>query len=163
MSVNCKTKQYYSSNYKEYISSTQNVDMTEHYNQFLPHLFQGAKILDIGFGSGRDMLYFSSKGYNVFGIDNVSEFVDNGKANGLNVELCDFHNIPSFTENITFIIPVFSKFFKLSADKKGNNFSVSGKNGLLFYILLLYYKQYDVAIHQQKLMEYSYVKKLLFM
>ena len=94
MSVNCKTKQYYSTNYKEYISSTQNVDMTEHYNRFLPYLFQGAKILDVGFGSGRDMLYFSSKGYNVFGIDNVSEFVDNGKANGLNVELCDFHNIP---------------------------------------------------------------------
>ena len=94
MSVNCKTKQYYSANYKEYISFTQNVDMTEHYNRFLPYLSHGSKILDIGFGSGRDMLYFSSKGYNVFGIDNVSEFVDNGKANGLNVELCDFHNLP---------------------------------------------------------------------
>ena len=94
MSVNCKTKQYYSTNYKEYISSTQNVDMTEHYNRFLPYLSKGAKILDIGFGSGRDMLYFESKGYNVLGIDNVSEFVDNGKANGLNVELCDFHNLP---------------------------------------------------------------------
>ena len=98
MSVNCKTKQYYSTNYKEYISSTQNVDMTEHYNRFLPYLSKGAKILDIGFGSGRDMLYFSSKGYNVFGIDNVSEFVDNGKANGLNVELCDFHNLPYVEE-----------------------------------------------------------------
>jgi tRNA G46 methylase TrmB len=62
MSVNCKTKQYYSNNYKEYISSTQKVDMAEHYSRFLPYLFQGAKILDIGFGSGRDMLYFASKG-----------------------------------------------------------------------------------------------------
>ena len=94
MSVNCKTKQYYSTNYKEYISSTQNVDMTEHYNRFLPYLSQDSKILDIGFGSGRDMLYFASKGFNVFGVDNVSEFVDNAKANGLNVELCDFHNLP---------------------------------------------------------------------
>ena len=94
MSVNCKTKQYYSTNYKEYISSTQNVDMTEHYNRFLPYLSKGAKMLDIGFGSGRDMLYFASKGFNVFGVDNVSEFVDNAKANGLNVELCDFHNLP---------------------------------------------------------------------
>lgn len=94
MSVSCKTKQYYSTNYKEYISTTQKVDMTEHYKRFLPYLSQGAKILDVGFGSGRDMLYFESKGYNVLGIDNVSEFVDNGKANGLNVELCDFHNLP---------------------------------------------------------------------
>ena len=94
MSVNCKTKQYYSTNYKEYISSTQNVDMTEHYSRFLPYLLQGAKILDIGFGSGRDMLYFVSKGYNVFGVDNVSEFVDNATENGLNVRLCDFHNLP---------------------------------------------------------------------
>ena len=97
MSVSCKTKQYYSTNYKEYISTTQKVDMTEHYKRFLPYLSQGAKILDVGFGSGRDMLYFESKEYNVLGIDNVSEFVDNGKANGLNVELCDFHNLP-YTE-----------------------------------------------------------------
>ena len=94
MSVNCKTKQYYSTNYKEYISSTQNVDMTEHYNQFLPYLSKDAKILDIGFGSGRDMLYFASKCFKVYGVDNVSEFVDNAKANGLSVELCDFHNLP---------------------------------------------------------------------
>ena len=76
------------------ISSTQNVDMTEHYNRFLPYLSQGAKILDIGFGSGRDMLYFVSKGYNAFGSDNVREFAYNAKENGLKVELCDFHNLP---------------------------------------------------------------------
>ena len=94
MSVNCKTQQYYSTNYKEYISSTQNVDMSEHYSRFLPYLSKGAQILDIGFGSGRDMFYFESNGYNVLGIDNVSEFVDNAKENGLNVELYDFHNLP---------------------------------------------------------------------
>ncbi|MBR2499318.1 MAG: class I SAM-dependent methyltransferase [Clostridia bacterium] len=94
MSVSCKTKQYYSTNYKEYISTTQNIDMTDHYRRFLPYLSQGAKILDIGFGSGRDLLYFVSKGYNVWGVDNVSEFVEKAKENGLNVELCDFHNLP---------------------------------------------------------------------
>ena len=97
MNANYKTKQYYSTNCKEYISSTQNVDMWEHYSRFLPYLSIGAKILDIGFGSGRDMLYFEDKRYNVIGIDNVSEFVENAKANGLNVELCDFHNLP-YTE-----------------------------------------------------------------
>ena len=94
MSANCNTKQYYSTNYKGYISSTQNVDMTEHYSHFLPYLAQGTKILDVGFGSGRDMLYFANKGYDVVGVDNVVEFVDSAKTKGLNVHLCDFHNLP---------------------------------------------------------------------
>ena len=94
MSANYNTKQYYSTNYDIYISSTKDVDMTEHYNRFLPYLSQGAKILDIGFGSGRDMLYFASKGYDVIGVDNVAEFVDSAKAKGLNAHLCDFHNLP---------------------------------------------------------------------
>lgn len=97
MSANYNTKQYYSTNYNDYISSTLNVDMTEHYNHFLPYLPQGAKILDVGFGSGRDMLYFSSKGYDVIGVDNVVEFVDSAKSKDLNVLLCDFHNL-SYTE-----------------------------------------------------------------
>ena len=84
MSENSKTKQYYSINYKEYISFTEKVDMSDHYNRFLPYLFSGAKILDIGFGSGRDMLYFKSKGYQVFGVDGVSEFVNHAKEKGSN-------------------------------------------------------------------------------
>jgi SAM-dependent methyltransferase len=96
MSENSKTKQYYSINYKEYILATEKVDMSDHYNRFLPYLFSGAKILDIGFGSGRDMLYFKSKGYQVFGVDVVSEFVNHAKDKGLRVELCDFHKLPYF-------------------------------------------------------------------
>lgn len=94
MSANCKTKEYYSANCDEYISSTQNVDMSEHYKRFLSYLPAEAKILDVGFGSARDMLYFASKGYDVWGIDNANEFVDKAKAKQLNVELCDFHSIP---------------------------------------------------------------------
>ncbi len=133
MSVNCKTKQYYSTNYKEYISSTQNVDMTEHYSRFLPYIVQGAKILDIGFGSGRDILYFSSKGYNVLGIDNVSEFVDNGKANGLNVELCDFHNLP-YAEMFDGIWACASLLHSNDLHLAFENISKSVKNGGYIFI-----------------------------
>lgn len=94
MNANYKTKEYYSINSEDYISTTKNVDMSEHYNRFIPFLKKGATILDVGFGSGRDMHFFANMGYNVYGVDNVNEFVDNAKRDGLNVQLCDFHNLP---------------------------------------------------------------------
>lgn len=94
MNTNRSTKEYYSANFKEYLSLTQNVDMSEHYDRFLKHVPADAKILDVGFGSARDMLYFREKGYTVQGIDNVREFVDNARALGLDAEVCDFHSIP---------------------------------------------------------------------
>ncbi len=93
MSVNYKTKQYYSSNHKTYIESTVNADMVDHYEHFCKYIEKGAKILDVGFGSGRDMLYFKNKGYTVFGIDNVEEFVNHARNLGLNVSNEDFHNL----------------------------------------------------------------------
>lgn len=94
MNVNYNTKKSYSKNYLQYISSTLKLDMREHYNHFTNYLKSGARILDIGFGSGRDLIYFNNNGYSAFGIDNVEEFVINAKNVGLNVELCDFHNMP---------------------------------------------------------------------
>ena len=46
------------------------------------------KILDIGFGSGRDSLYFKNKGFNVYSIDNVKEFCDYAKSLGLDNVYC---------------------------------------------------------------------------
>lgn len=94
MNANDKTTQYYSTNSSEYIISTKDVNMAEHYGRFLPYLASGAKVLDVGFGSGRDMLYFVSKGFDVVGVDNVVEFVNNAQNMGLNVYLRDFHNLP---------------------------------------------------------------------
>ena len=94
MNANDKTTQYYSTNSSEYITSTKDVDMAEHYGRFLPYLASGAKVLDVGFGSGRDMLYFASKGFDVVGVDKVVEFVNNAQNMGLNVHLGDFHNLP---------------------------------------------------------------------
>ena len=137
MSVNCKTEQYYSSNCTEYIASTQNVDMSEHYNRFLPYLSQGAKILDIGFGSGRDMLYFASKGYKVFGIDNVSAFVNKATENGLNVELCDSHNLP-FVESFDGIWACASLLHSYNLPLAFENLYKSLKVGGYIYLSMKY-------------------------
>ena len=51
---------YYKDNKDEFINNTINCDMTFQYDFFEKYLCDDAKtILDIGFGSGRDSLYFS--------------------------------------------------------------------------------------------------------
>ena len=78
---------YYNKHSKEFIEGTINCDMTLQYNLFLKHLNKSAKtILDLGFGSGRDSLYFS-KNYEVYSIDPTKVFCDNAIKLGLkNVE-----------------------------------------------------------------------------
>lgn len=78
---------YYDKNAKDYITNTINCDMSHHYQKFIKYLPSNSKILDIGFGSGRDMIYFKSKGYIVEGIDTSIEFVNNMKSQGYNVKL----------------------------------------------------------------------------
>ncbi len=75
---------YYSNNYKEFIDNTINCDMNYQYNFFLKYLPTNSKtILDLGFGSGRDSLFFKQK-YDVYAIDPTSEFCSNAKALGIN-------------------------------------------------------------------------------
>lgn len=76
MSVGYNMK-YYEDNALDYIESTKDADMSELYRFFLKHLKKKeGKILDIGFGSGRDMLYFRSLGFDVYGIDPTKSFSD---------------------------------------------------------------------------------------
>ena len=79
---------YYKDNKDEFINSTINCDMSYQYNLFEKYLDKDAKvILDIGFGSGRDSLYFSKK-YEVYSIDPVEEFCEYGKSIGLKNVYC---------------------------------------------------------------------------
>lgn len=77
---------YYKDNLKEFIENTINCDMTAQYNYFLKHMPKKGNILDLGFGSGRDMIYFKSIGYNVYGIDPTDDFIDIMKNKGYNVK-----------------------------------------------------------------------------
>ena len=93
------TKEYYSNNYQEYIEKTFNKNMTDIYERFLRGLKEGSTILDIGFGSGRDSLYFKNSGYNVTSIDPIKEFCDHAKEIGLdNVINTDLKNFNSSTK-----------------------------------------------------------------
>lgn len=74
---------YYKKHVNEFIEDTFNVDMSEHYRFFERHLIDKGVLLDIGFGSGRDSLYFKSKGYEVYSIDPEEEFIKHAKEIGL--------------------------------------------------------------------------------
>ena len=74
---------YYKEHAQEFIENTINSDMSAQYSFFEKHLKTKGTILDIGFGSGRDSLYFISQGYNVYAIDPEEAFVEHGKEIGL--------------------------------------------------------------------------------
>lgn len=90
---------YYKEHAKEFIEDTFNADMSEQYRFFEKYLKDHGTILDIGFGSGRDSLYFKSKGYEIYGIDPEEVFVKRAEQLGLEhiyqlkAEEMDFDNI----------------------------------------------------------------------
>jgi len=45
------TQDYYEENAKEFFESTVNVDVEYLYNEFLPYIPQGGRILDLGCGT----------------------------------------------------------------------------------------------------------------
>lgn len=69
------TLEYYRQNAEAFVSSTREIDFSEHQNRFLSYLKPGARILDFGCGSGRDTKYFLEKGYLVDAVDGSPEFV----------------------------------------------------------------------------------------
>ena len=60
---------YYENNAERYAAETFSADMSEQYQRFLPLLKKGAKILDVGSGSGRDACYFQKHGYQVTALE----------------------------------------------------------------------------------------------
>ena len=86
---------YYNENSDTYIESTINIDMSEEYELVSKYLHNGDSILDVGFGSGRDMIHFSNLGYDVEGIDPEIKFVEHAKELNLNASLNDAINFKS--------------------------------------------------------------------
>lgn len=72
-------KTYYNTHASDMIENTLKVDLQPIYDKFEQLIKPGAKILDVGFGSGRDSLHFASKGYSVVSIDFASEVYSRGK------------------------------------------------------------------------------------
>lgn len=80
-----KTINYYNENAKNFVESTFNCDMSSIYEMFTKYLKDNSKIIDLGFGSGRDSIYLKKLGHVVLSVDPTEEFVNRGKELGLNV------------------------------------------------------------------------------
>ena len=74
---------YYIRHMESFIEDTMNVDMSKQYAFFEKYIKNNGIVLDIGFGSGRDSLYFQKKGYTVYAIDPTKEFCIRGKELGI--------------------------------------------------------------------------------
>ena len=89
-----KTIGYYNKHAEEFIALTFDVDMESLYQPFLAELPEGARILDVGCGSGRDTLAFKDKGYQVEGIDYSAELVKKAKElTGIEVRQQSFYEL----------------------------------------------------------------------
>ena len=78
-----KISDYYQGHSSEYIGKTKDSDMSAIYLFVEPYMKEAKKVLDLGFGSGRDSLYFLRLGYDVYSLDNCPEFIRHGQATGL--------------------------------------------------------------------------------
>ncbi len=77
---------YYDENALEYCRQTANADMSPLCDRFLQYIRSGGRIIDIGSGSGRDIRYFISHGYEATGIDASSELCRILSSQGISVE-----------------------------------------------------------------------------
>jgi cyclopropane fatty-acyl-phospholipid synthase-like methyltransferase len=71
------TLNFYNSQSKELIKRYDNVDMSKLHKLFLQYIKPESTILDIGFGSGRDLQFLKESNYDIWGIDPSSKFVQN--------------------------------------------------------------------------------------
>ncbi|MBP1754236.1 MAG: Methyltransferase type 11 [Firmicutes bacterium] len=68
--------EYYDKNAVEYFERTVDINMQNWWDLFTEQLPEGASVLDLGCGSGRDSAYFISCGYDVTAMDASEEMCD---------------------------------------------------------------------------------------
>ena len=88
------TKQYYKENSQEFFDYTVMADVSPLQERFLKYLPAGARILDLGCGSGRDTKVFLDRGYQVDAVDGSKELCDlASRYTGIEVRCRDFTTI----------------------------------------------------------------------
>jgi SAM-dependent methyltransferase len=63
------TRAFYEAHAREYFDRTVSADLGHLYDRFLKYVTAGARILDLGAGSGRDLKALRARGYDPVGID----------------------------------------------------------------------------------------------
>ena len=73
------TISYYDDVADNLIASYETADMSNLHTFLIENLRPKSKILDIGFGSGRDLAFLRDNGFDIWGIDPAQKFVDHAK------------------------------------------------------------------------------------
>lgn len=71
-----QTISYYNANADAFIEGTSSVDVSHLYAEFESLLSEGASVLDVGCGSGRDLKHFAERGYQSLGLEPSSELAE---------------------------------------------------------------------------------------
>lgn len=88
------TARYYDKSANSYFNTTVNADVKELYEHFLKYVPNGAKILDLGCGSGRDTKAFLDLGYEVDAVDGSKELARLASDyTGIHVKCMDFNQL----------------------------------------------------------------------
>lgn len=98
-----KTLDYYNQNSQELYERYNSADMSK-VHKILDKYSNGAdKVLDIGFGSGRDLLHLKRRGITAWGVDGSTSFVDLLKSEYPSFKDRIFHSVlPSLKLNVQF-------------------------------------------------------------
>jgi SAM-dependent methyltransferase len=67
---------YYNKNASLYFENTVDINTEENREKFMSAILEGAAVLDLGCGSGRDSLEFIERGYDVTAIDGAEELCE---------------------------------------------------------------------------------------
>lgn len=73
--MSSQTQQFYENHSHDLIERYNSADMSELHQLLAKHIPSNSKIIDIGFGSGRDLAFLQSNGHDIYGIDPVEAFV----------------------------------------------------------------------------------------
>jgi SAM-dependent methyltransferase len=74
-------RDFYQDNYLDYHLRTFNIDPSSFLNPLVSRIHPGALILDVGCGSGRDLVWLSKRGFRVIGLDRSSRLAALAKVN----------------------------------------------------------------------------------
>ena len=74
-----KTVDYYNKNVTNLVARYDHADMSQLNELLLKYIPKNSTVLDIGFGSGRDLQFLYDNGYDTWGVDSSAKFVENVK------------------------------------------------------------------------------------
>jgi SAM-dependent methyltransferase len=91
-----RTTAYYDRHAQAYFNATRSVNMSALYEQFLPYVPPGGRILDAGSGSGRDTFAFVQMGYDVDAFDASASLAElSSRLTGVKTQVVRFQEFES--------------------------------------------------------------------